>query len=360
MLVNYIIGEKTGGISGVSRYRETIYAQLKDKVDFNVIGYRARPLLAPVQRYFAFPIMVKKKLQDGVIHITGQQQAHILDTIEPKNSVVTVYDIFNIYILKNRIFRSELQRDQGMINFLFFKFETQMWTRALKKAEKLIAISEFTKKEVVKNLNYPPERIDVTLLGMDLKKYRPLRYFKKPDCFKGRTILHVGATELRENAPVIIKAFYILKKKLPDVKMVKIGRLGGRFRKLITKLGLHNDITSVGYVPEKDLPVFYNSADLLFFPSVYEGFGLPPLEAMACGLPVVTSSAASLPEVVGDAGIMKDPKDVNGFANAMYEILTNDGLREDLIKKGMKRARLFSWQKTAAETLKVYEEVYRT
>jgi glycosyltransferase involved in cell wall biosynthesis len=91
---------------------------------------------------------------------------------------------------------------------------------------------------------------------------------------------------------------------------------------------------------------------------LYEGLGLPPLEAMACGLPVVVSNAASLPEVVGNAGIIKDPRDVKGFADAMYEILTNNGLKEDLRRKGLKRVKLFTWEKTAAKTLKVYEEVY--
>ncbi|MBA7626717.1 Alpha-maltose-1-phosphate synthase [subsurface metagenome] len=97
---------------------------------------------------------------------------------------------------------------------------------------------------------------------------------------------------------------------------------------------------------------------MFVYPSLYEGFGLPPLEAMACGTPVITSNTSSLPEVVGDAGIMTDPYNVDGLANAMHEVLTNDGLSEDMIKKGLKRAKMFSWEKTAKETLKVYEETY--
>jgi glycosyltransferase involved in cell wall biosynthesis len=335
-----------------------IYAQLKDKIDFNVIGYKALPLLAPVQRYLLYPIMAKRKLQDGVVHITAQQQAYLLNKIEPKNSVVTVYDIFNVYIHKNRTLRSELRKNQGIINYQFFKLETNMWTKAFKKAKRVIAISEFTKKEIVKNLDYPSEQIEVTLLGVDSKKYKPLRNFKAPNCFGGRTILHVGASELRENTSLLIKVLHALKKKIPDVKMVKVGSVGGRFLELTSKLGLGKDITCVGYVPEKDLPLYYNSADLLVFPSLHEGFGLPPLEAMACGLPVITSNVSSLPEVVGDAGIMKDPNDVDGFAKAMYEVLTNDGLRKDLIKRGLRRAKSFSWEKTARKTLEVYKEIH--
>lgn len=357
MNVNYIVGERQSGTSGVSRYRSTIYELLKDKVDFNTIEFKPCPLFAPIQRYFIFPRMVRRKMMNGVTHVTGQPQAHVLNVIDPKNSVVTVFDIFNLRILKNYAFRSELQRNQGMASYLLFKLETQMWTNALIKAKKVIAISEFTKKEIVANLDYPPEQIEVTLLGVDSKKFKPLSEFKKPDCFDGKTVLHIGGTELRENTTIILQAFHLLKAKLPGVKMIKIGRCGKEFRKLMALLNLTNDITFINRVSEKELPLFYNSADLLFFPSVYEGFGLPPLEAMACGTPVVTSNAASLPEVVGNAGIMKTHNDFDGFANAMYEILTDDGLRKDLVCRGIDRAERFKWEKTASETLRIYEGV---
>lgn len=108
----------------------------------------------------------------------------------------------------------------------------------------------------------------------------------------------------------------------------------------------------------RELPKLYNAADLFVFPSFYEGFGLPPLEAMACGCPVITSNTSSLPEVVGDAGIMVDPHDVEGLADATHKILNNDGLKQDMIKRGLKRAKMFSWERCARETLDVYEDVY--
>lgn len=120
---------------------------------------------------------------------------------------------------------------------------------------------------------------------------------------------------------------------------------------------LQNDVIFTGYISDGDLPALYNAADLFVYPSLYEGFGLPPLEAMACGCPVITSNTSSLHEVVGDAGIMVDPYDVDRLADAMHKVLSNDGLREDMIKKGLERAEMFSWEKTARETLKVYEEV---
>lgn len=121
---------------------------------------------------------------------------------------------------------------------------------------------------------------------------------------------------------------------------------------------LQNDVIFTGYVLDGDLPALYNAADLFVYPSLYEDFGLPPLEAIACGTPVITSNTSSLPEVVGDAGIMVDPHDVDRLADAMYKVLTNDGLREDMIKKGLERAKMFGWEKCARETLEVYEEVY--
>ena len=361
VIVNYIVGERTGEVFGQSRYQKAIYTHLKDKVEFNVIDYRGLkfPLLSLAPKHLVYPRITRKKLQEGVVHIASHEQAHVLDAIGSKNSIVTVFDIFTMHMLGKNI-----RKEYGRLNYLLHKLDVPIWARALAKAEKIITISEFTKKEVVENLKYPSERVEATHLGVDSKAYRPIRDFKKPNCFKGKTILYSGTEDFRKNVPSLIKAFYKLKKKLPDVKMVKVGKPGCRLGrkkllKLITKLGLNKDVTFVGYVPEDELPLFYNSADLFVFPSIYEGFGLPPLEAMACGLPVITSNASSLPEVVGDAGIMKDPHDIDGFANSMYEVLTNDGLREDMIKRGLKRAKSFSWEKTAMKTLRIYEEISR-
>ena len=112
-----------------------------------------------------------------------------------------------------------------------------------------------------------------------------------------------------------------------------------------------------GYVSEKDIPQCYNATDLLVYPCSYAGFGLPPLEAMACGTPVITSDTSSLPEVVGDAGIMIDPHDVDLMAEKIYEVLNNGTLKERLVKKGIKRAKLFNWNKSAEQTLKIYSDM---
>ena len=123
------------------------------------------------------------------------------------------------------------------------------------------------------------------------------------------------------------------------------------------ELFLKDRVVFLDYVPEKDLPHLYSEAAAFVFPSLYEGFGLPPLEAMACGCPVIVSNAASLPEVCGDAAYYVDPYDVESIAEGIYKVLMNEILRQDLIAKGLERVKLFSWEKAAKEHLKVFEEV---
>ena len=147
------------------------------------------------------------------------------------------------------------------------------------------------------------------------------------------------------------------------LKLLKLGPFGRSYEvrkqtlKQVERLQISADVIFVDYVAEDDLPYYYSAASMLAYPSLYEGFGLPPLEAMACGCPIVTSNVSSLPEVVGDAALMIDPYNVDTLAKAMAEILTNDGLRRGMIERGLAQAEKFSWEKTAAETLEIYEKV---
>ena len=175
-----------------------------------------------------------------------------------------------------------------------------------------------------------------------------------------KVVLYVGSETPRMNVPVLIKAFSKLKKKIPGIKMVKIGEsqsYGARenILKLINELDLQDDIIFVGYVKEEDMPRWYNAADILVYPCTYAGFGLPPLEAMSCGTPVITSNTTSLPEVVGDAGLMVNPQNFELMADMIYNLLKDDELRNDMIIKGLKRAKMFSWDESAKKTLKIYK-----
>lgn len=174
--------------------------------------------------------------------------------------------------------------------------------------------------------------------------------------------MYVGAEEPRKNIQVLINSFDKLKSKISQIKLLKVGtpnylRVREKLLKQIESLNLQKDVIFAGYVPESELAKIYNAVDLFVFPSLYEGFGIPPLEAMACGTPVITSNSSSLPEVVGDAAIIIDPYDANKFAEEMYEVLTEDGLREEMIRKGLDRSKMFSWEKAARKTREIYEQV---
>lgn len=234
----------------------------------------------------------------------------------------------------------------------------------IRKADKLIAISHFTKQEILRL--YPditPDNIIVTWLGVNpcfkvidevskeqiRTKYNLVRPF----------ILSVSTSNPRKNLKTLIKAFAISKDKI-DHDLVLTGEYGwksGEIYKLVTDLGLNNRVKFTGYLPLAELPALYNLADLFVYPTLYEGFGLPPLEAMACGTPVITSNVTSLPEVVGDAAITLDPMNIELLAQTMVNLIESDSSRVTLRNLGLKRAKLFTWEQCARETLAVYESI---
>jgi glycosyltransferase involved in cell wall biosynthesis len=243
------------------------------------------------------------------------------------------------------------------------------WNTSLKliinRADHLIAVSQKTKEDCIEYLNIPPENITVIPNGYS-NAFHPIANGEKVKKHIESTynldkyILFIGRVEARKNLTTLIKAFHKLKKSGLSHKLAIIGGMGWQHEEVlreIKRLELQSEVVFPGYVPEEDLVQFYNAADLFVYPSLYEGFGLPPLEAMACGTPVVTSNTSSLPEVVDDAGIMVDPLDVDALADSMHRVLTDDALQEKLRNKGIARAREFSWEKTAQKTWQVYEQV---
>jgi glycosyltransferase involved in cell wall biosynthesis len=237
--------------------------------------------------------------------------------------------------------------------------------KTLQNADKIIAVSYSTKRDLLKHLNIQDDRVEVIYEGVDHEKYRVLPDAEVQDIkerygLDSPFILYVGTLEPRKNIPNLIKAFSKLNKGVNKYKLVIVGKKGWKYDeiyKTVEELDIKRDVIFTGYVLSEDLPKLYNAASLFVYPSLYEGFGLPPLEAMACGTPVITSNTSSLPEVVGNAGIMVNPYNVDDLAEAMREVLTNEGLRQDMIGKGLERAKLFNWEKTAADTLRVYREV---
>jgi len=172
-----------------------------------------------------------------------------------------------------------------------------------------------------------------------------------------KLILFVGLDLPRKNIRTILKALYKLRKNIKNVKLMLVTKIRKETKELIDHLGLQNYVQLTGWVPSNLLPFYYNSADLFVFPSYYEGFGLPVLEAMASGVPVITSNVTSLPELIGDSSITIDPLNVKILAEKMLKVLTNNNIQKTIIKKQLKRSKMFSWRTSALKTWKIYEEV---
>jgi glycosyltransferase involved in cell wall biosynthesis len=245
----------------------------------------------------------------------------------------------------------------------YLRYLTRCFPAQVEQADRILAISECTKRDLVEILDVPPERIDVIYLGTDLRAPGPevpasLGRLELPPRF----LLTVGTREPRKNLPSVLRAVHRLLPKLRerDVYLCLAG--GSRWKyqeadRLVEELGLEDRVVSLGFAPRECLPHLYARSLAFLYPSFYEGFGLPVLEAMACGAPVVTSTSSSLPEVAGDAALMVDPHSVDELAHAIERLLDDEALRADLVRRGRERASLFSWDQTALETLAVFRKL---
>ncbi len=237
--------------------------------------------------------------------------------------------------------------------------------RAIAKAKMVVVVSESTKKDIQEIFDVTEERIRVIPHGVGnnfqvVRDKSLLDEVKRKYRIRSKFILNIGNSKPHKNWAGLIESFALLRKETKDYQLVLVGGRDSRFSeavKLIKKLELEEDVLITGFVAEKDMPLLYNAAEILVFPSHYEGFGLPVLEAMACGTPVICSNSSSLPEVAGDAALMVDPNDGEGLAASMKKVLAEQRIRQDLSEKGLKRIEQFSWKKAAQRTLEVYGEV---
>ncbi len=249
-------------------------------------------------------------------------------------------------------------------NLLKRLFYERMIPAAAKRVEKIIAVSSATKKDTMKLLNIPSEKIAVINLGID-SSYHPiekkdLQDFRRKYRILDSFILYVGTLKKRKNILNLIKAYKNMREKGRKERLMIVGEKGEEYQniyKVVKRLGLEEEVFFTGYLPEELLPLYYNCASLFIYPSLYEGFGLPVLEAMASGTPAITSNISSLPEVAGDAALSVNPDDTEEMAKLMEKVLSNKELAEEMREKGIKRAKLFSWERCAKETLNLYEEV---
>jgi glycosyltransferase involved in cell wall biosynthesis len=306
--------------------------------------------------HFSFYFFLKE-LRPDLIHIP----LNAIPLLMPRPYVVTIHDMGSL-----------LYRDRVPMRH---DFRMYLFRRGLLRAERVIAVSAATRHDVENLLGVPAERIRQIYDAPDPRFLRPADgSTQSPDRqlvleryqVNYPFVLYAGAVRPQKNIPRLVEAFAVLRGDLEnhpvykDLRLIIIGDEISRYpsvRRAVMKTRMENAVRFLGFVPFETLRVFFEAASAFVFPSLYEGFGLPPLEAMATGTPVVTSNVSSLPEVVGDAALLVNPENVFDIARGMREVLLDETLRAELIRRGCEQARRFSWEQTARQVLEIYQEI---
>lgn len=244
-------------------------------------------------------------------------------------------------------------------NRLYLSTMTRLSCR---RARRIIAVSQATADEVVRLLGVPIERVDVVPHGVQHARFHPwppsqVERLRRERDLPARFVLFLGTLEPRKNLTALIKAFARTKAPRQGIKLVIAGGKGWYYREIFThveRLNLADTVLLPGFVPDEELALWYNAALVFVYPSLYEGFGMPLLEAMACGTPVIGADASCMPEVVGDAGLLVAPHDVDGLAASLGRLLGDADLRADLSRRGRERAAAYTWEATARATVASY------
>lgn len=346
--------------SGVGRYAFSLYSQLRKMVgtqvgliswDQQLFG-RAFRMFRPLRLEWAYYIIMLKLLarklgnKNFLVHITNAGYlSSIIPEVKRKSKllIITVHDLIP-YIMPRGTSDTLVRKHMKKVKF----------------ADYLICPSENTKRDLSRFMVFDSGKVKIVYHGVDHDLFRPrdkLEARKKLRLPLDKPmILNVGSEEPRKNIPTLLNAFKKLLSDAPDTLLVRVGERTAGIENLIKTLGLSGKVL-YRRASANELAYYYNAGDMLVHPSFYEGFGNPPLEAMASGIPVIAGNRASIPEVVGDSGILLDPFDIDGFAYWMREVLTNEDLRIKLSEAGYRRSLNFSWEKCAKETLEVYKEV---
>ena len=364
-----LIAKPGPGMTGMSRYTTELHQALQAAgVDARLTFPARAPVPGPVQRgllhlgldaqsFFAsYPLRVPAGEVD-VYHVTAQTMATLLLFQRFAGPVVvTVLDIIPYLVRHDR----DLNTSRHVMDRLFYRLALA----GLKRADALIAISEYTKRTLVDVLGLPPELIHVVHLAVNHDEFRPMSV---PDAFRvkyglgkeWRYIMYVGSDDPRKSLGTLVRAFSRVQDEQGNIRLLMVGAEHvaaerQNLRLLTAQLSLQDHVIFLDSVPDEDLPLLYNTSDVFVLPSLYEGFGLPVLEAMACGTPVVCSNAASLPDVAGAAALLTSPRSVEGLADAISALLSDKPLWRSHRQKGLARAAQLTWRRAAEETTRVY------
>ncbi len=340
-------------LSQIDQDNDYVLLQHRHQLDPLIVApnFSSVTLLTPVHhRFEQWPLSLETR-------VLGLDLIHSPDFIPPLHNsipaVCTVHDL--AFLLYPNLVTADSARYYGQIEV------------AVKRANRIIAVSDSTRNDLVKLLGAPESKIDVIYEAAD-PIYRPIDHQSARQsllsagiAIPDRFILFVGTIEPRKNLGTLLRSYARLRSDydvaVPLVLAGAPGWLSHDISDLVVSLGLDGHVMFTGKIPDNEhLRALYNLASMLVHPAYYEGFGLPPLEAMACGTPVVCSNAGSLPEVVGNAALMANPEDVDEWTVAMQRLLEDDRLAAELGSKGLARASTFSWEKAAKATLQTYRQ----
>jgi glycosyltransferase involved in cell wall biosynthesis len=280
---------------------------------------------------------------------------YVLPPLTPCKSVVTIHDCIH------------LRFPQYLPSRLGYAYARSSMWMATHRANRVLTVSEASKRDILRYFHIPERRIDVIYNAIDDRlgeTPQPDEIERVRDRYQLNApfVLYAGNIKPHKNLERLIEAFYMLRQD-PDLTHVKLLIIGDEISKYATlrravhRYKLHKHVRFFGFVPDKTLAVLYRLARVFVFPSLYEGFGFPPLEAMASGTPVITSNVSSLPEVVGDAALLIDPMDAAAIAQAMRRVLMDSELREELRQRGLRRVKEFSWERSVRRVREIYDEV---
>ncbi len=286
----------------------------------------------------------------GIFH----EPHYVLPPLTHCRSVVTIHDCIHLR------FPQYLQKPGALA------YARAQMGAAARRSNRILTVSEASKRDILEYFKVPPEKITVIYNGIDERFATPppedqIRAVEERYQLQGEFALYVGNVKPHKNVERLLDAFHLVRQSgLTDLKLVVIGDDISKYaalRRAVHRYNLHKYVRFLGFLSDETLAVVYRLASVFVFPSLYEGFGLPPLEAMACGTPVVTSNVSSLPEVTGDAALLVNPYSAEEIADAMRRVLTNPVLRADLSARALARAREFSWERSARRVLEIYDEV---
>ncbi len=308
-------------------------------------GARTEPPWARYwDQYVVYQRYARRWVSD-VNHIVDHGYGHLAYALPPARTVVTFHDAI-VTKVPGASWRTRVSLRHSL--------------GAIRRVARVIAVSNVSRDDFLSLVDYPADRVTVVYAGVassfrppvDRGRVRSRLGFVRP------TMLHVGHTQAYMNVPRVLAVVARLVREGDDVELVRVGTALTRDqRRLVETLGLDGRVRELGFVSREELAALYGAADVVLYAPLYAGFGLPPLEAMACGTPVVCSDRGAVPEVAGEAALYVDPTDERAMAEAVGRVLSDPNLREMLVARGLRRAAMFTWEATACAVFRVYAEV---